>query len=94
MNLKHSIHVTNDALPSWIMVSTQVISNTYDENGAARDASSDKAIPTSAFLKAHVSLVPSPQKLTILLTLVFNKLTKSPLFAGFILAYTLVSSSI
>lgn len=56
-------------------------------NGAAKEASSvDNAKPTSAYLNAHVSLVPSPQNAKKFLLSYFNKIIKSPLWFGFILA--------
>ena len=56
-------------------------------NGAANEASSvDKAKPISAYLKAHVSFVPSPQNETKFLSSDLINPIRSPLFVGFILA--------
>jgi hypothetical protein len=87
MNLKHSTHVTKQALPSFIRLIILDILNYVLVNGEAKEASSlDKANPTSAYLKAHVSLVPSPQKAIKFYLSYFNSNIKSPLLLGFILA--------
>lgn len=56
------------------------ILNTDEVNGAANDASSvDNAKPTSAYLNAQVSFVPSPQNAKKFFLSYFNKVIKSPL---------------
>lgn len=63
------------------------ILKTEEVNGAANEASSvDNANPTSAYLKAQVSFVPSPQKAKKFFLSYFSKVIKSPLWFGFILA--------
>lgn len=80
INLKHSTHVTKQALPSLIRVIKLEISNIDDVNGAAKEASSiDNAKPTSAYLNAHVSFVPSPQKAIKFFLSCFKSIIKSPL---------------
>lgn len=89
INLKHSTHVTNDALPSRISVIIELMLNTVLVNGAANEASSvDNANPTSAYLNAHVSFVPSPQNARKFYLFYFSNIIKSPLLLGFIRAYT------
>lgn len=56
-------------------------------NGDANEASSsDNANPTSAYLNAHVSFVPSPQNPIKFNLSYFNINIKSPLLFGFIRA--------
>jgi hypothetical protein len=56
------------------------ILKTDEVNGAANDASSvDRARPTSADLRAQVSLVPSPQNAKKFFLSYFNRVIKSPL---------------
>lgn len=56
------------------------ILNMDEVNGAANEASSvDRASPTSADLRAHVSLVPSPQNAKKFFLSYFNSVIKSPL---------------
>ena len=86
MNLKHSTHVTNDALPSFMRGSIPDMLKSELVNGAANEASSvDNAKPISAYLKAHVSFVPSPQNEIKFLSSDFINPIRSPLFVGFIL---------
>lgn len=86
INLKHSTHVTKHALPSFIKFIIFDILNTVLVNGDANDASSiDNAKPTSAYLNAHVSFVPSPQKAIKFYLSNFNNNIKSPLLFGLIL---------
>ena len=87
MNLKHSTHVTKHALPSLMRLITLDILNYVLVNGEAKEASSfDRASPTSAYLKAQVSLVPSPQKAMKFDLSYLSNSIKSPLLLGFILA--------
>ncbi len=81
------MQVTREALPSRSKVITGAILKIKLVNGAAKDASSVlRATPTSAFLKAQVSLVPSPVKQIKFVGFCFNYRTKFPLSFGFILA--------
>ena len=87
--MKHSIEVTIAALPSVRTLMIPVIFKIVLANGAANEASSSlKANPISAYLKAQVSLVPSPQNETNVSGYYYNKVIKSPLLFGFIRAYT------
>ena len=86
INLKHSTQVTKQALPSLIRLIIFEILNMVLVNGDAKEASSkDKAKPTSAYLNAHVSLVPSPQKAIKFNMSYLKSNIRSPLLLGFIL---------
>lgn len=71
MNLNAYKVVVRAALPSLKSVMTHEMSETFEVNGAAIDASArDKLIPASACLRARQSFAPSPHMPTKVLSLV------------------------
>jgi len=90
IHLKHWKLVTNAHLPSLRSSTILLMSNVWDVNGAAMDASAcERDRPTLASLRAKQSFAPSPHIPTIELVQDRRDDTSRDLCSGFILAYTL-----